>query len=32
MVANTPAQYGAFVQAELKKWGKVVQATGVKVD
>ena len=31
-IANTPAQYGAFVQAELKKWGKVIQATGVKVD
>ena len=31
-IANTPAEYGAFVQAELKKWGKVIQATGVKVD
>src|SRR5262245_21971312 len=31
-IANTPAQYGAFVQAELKKWGKVIQTTGVKVD
>jgi len=31
-IANTPAQYGAFVQAELKKWSKVIQATGVKVD
>jgi tripartite-type tricarboxylate transporter receptor subunit TctC len=31
-IANTPAEYGAFVQAELKKWSKVVQATGVKID
>jgi tripartite-type tricarboxylate transporter receptor subunit TctC len=31
-IANTPAEYGAFVQAELKKWGKVIQATGVRVD
>jgi tripartite-type tricarboxylate transporter receptor subunit TctC len=31
-IANTPAQYGAFVQAELKKWGTVIQVTGVKVD
>jgi tripartite-type tricarboxylate transporter receptor subunit TctC len=31
-IANTPAQYGAFVQAELTKWGKVIQVTGVKVD
>ena len=31
-VANTPAQYGAFVAAELKKWGKVIQSAGVKAD
>ncbi|HWP90434.1 MAG TPA: tripartite tricarboxylate transporter substrate-binding protein, partial [Burkholderiales bacterium] len=31
-VANTPAQYGAFVEAELKKWGAVIKAMGVKAD
>jgi tripartite-type tricarboxylate transporter receptor subunit TctC len=31
-IANTPAQYGAFVEAELKRWGKVIKATGIKVD
>ena len=31
-IANSPAQFGAFVEAELKKWGKVIQAAGVKVD
>ena len=31
-IANTPAQYGAFVEAELKKWGQVIKATGIKVD
>jgi len=31
-IANTPAQYGAFVNAELKKWGVVVKAAGVKAD
>ena len=31
-VANTPEQYGAFVQAELRKWGKVIRAAGVKAD
>jgi len=31
-IANTPAQYGAFVEAELKKWGAVIKAAGVKAD
>jgi tripartite-type tricarboxylate transporter receptor subunit TctC len=31
-IANTPAQYGAFVASELKKWGAVVKAAGVKAD
>jgi len=31
-IANTPEQYGAFVQAELRKWGKVIRAAGVKAD
>ena len=31
-IANTPAQYGVFVDAEMKKWGKVIKAAGVKAD
>jgi tripartite-type tricarboxylate transporter receptor subunit TctC len=31
-VANSPAQYGAFVEAELKKWGAVIKAAGVKAE
>lgn len=29
---NSPAQYGEFIKAELKKWEKVIRATGVKLD
>jgi tripartite-type tricarboxylate transporter receptor subunit TctC len=29
---STPAQYGTFVQAELKRWGGVIRATGIKID
>ncbi|HEX2827508.1 MAG TPA: tripartite tricarboxylate transporter substrate binding protein [Burkholderiales bacterium] len=31
-IANTPAQYGAFVESELRKWGGVIKSTGIKVD
>jgi tripartite-type tricarboxylate transporter receptor subunit TctC len=31
-IANTPAQYGVFVESELRKWGEVIKATGVKVE
>jgi len=31
-VASSPAQYGAFVEAELRKWEKVIKATGVKIE
>ncbi|MDB5810001.1 MAG: hypothetical protein JWN94_2123 [Betaproteobacteria bacterium] len=31
-IASTPAQYGAFVESELKKWGAVIKAAGVKSD
>jgi len=31
-IANTPAQYGAFVESEVKKWGKVIREAGVKVE
>lgn len=28
----TPAQFGAFVSAEVKRWGAVVKASGAKLD
>jgi tripartite-type tricarboxylate transporter receptor subunit TctC len=28
----SPAQFGAFVRAEVDKWAKVVEAAGVKAD
>jgi len=31
-VANTPAQFGAFMKSELGKYEQVVKATGAKVD
>ena len=31
-IGNTPEQFAAFVQAEIKKWAKVVQAAGLKVE
>jgi len=29
-IHNTPEQYTAFVQNEITKWGKVIQAAGIK--
>ena len=31
-VPNTPAQFGAFVKAEIAKWAPVVKASGARVD
>ena len=31
-VSMTPAEFGAFVEAEVAKWGKVIRAIGVKVE
>jgi tripartite-type tricarboxylate transporter receptor subunit TctC len=31
-VANTPAQFSAFIDAELKKWGQVIRTAGVKLE
>jgi tripartite-type tricarboxylate transporter receptor subunit TctC len=32
VVAETPAQFAAFIQAETAKWGKVVKESGASVD
>jgi len=31
-VANTPDQFAGFIRSELKKWAKVVQDSGARVD
>jgi tripartite-type tricarboxylate transporter receptor subunit TctC len=31
-VGNTPAQFGAFLRAELVKWTRVIQQLGIKLD
>ncbi len=31
-VGGTPAEYAAFIQSEIKKWRKVIQDAGVKLD
>lgn len=31
-VAGTPEQFGAFIKAEIAKWGKVVKASGATAD
>jgi tripartite-type tricarboxylate transporter receptor subunit TctC len=29
---NTPAEFGAFVKGEIRKWGEVVKSAGVRID
>ena len=31
-IANTPAQFAGFIDAELKRWERVIRAAGVKVE
>lgn len=31
-VGNTPEQFGAFIQAEIDKWGKVIRTAGLKAE
>lgn len=31
-VGGPPEQFGSFIRAEIEKWGKVVRATGLRVD
>ena len=29
---NSPAEFGAFVKAEIAKWAEVVKASGARID
>lgn len=31
-VGNTPEQFGAFIRSEIELWGKVIRATGMKIE
>jgi tripartite-type tricarboxylate transporter receptor subunit TctC len=31
-VGDTPAEFSAFIEADAKKWGKLIQAAGLKVE
>ena len=31
-VGNTPEQFGAFIQSEINKWGKVIRTAGLKAE
>ena len=31
-VGNTPEEFGAFIQSEIDKWGKVIRAAGLRTD
>ncbi len=31
-VGNTPEQFGAFIQSEIDKWGKVIRTAGLKAE
>jgi tripartite-type tricarboxylate transporter receptor subunit TctC len=32
LVGNTPEQFSAYIDTEIKKWGDVVKASGAKID
>jgi tripartite-type tricarboxylate transporter receptor subunit TctC len=32
IVGSTPEQFGAYIRSEIKKWEKVVRASGAKPD
>jgi len=31
-VGNSPDEFGAYIKAEIAKWGKVIRESGAKVD
>ena len=32
VIASTPEQFGAFIQSEILKWGKVVKTAGIQLE
>lgn len=32
IIGNTPDEFGAYIQSEIVKWGKVIKAAGIKLD
>ena len=32
IVGNTPAEFGAYIRSEIRKWAKVVQDSGAKIN
>jgi tripartite-type tricarboxylate transporter receptor subunit TctC len=32
IVGNTPAEFGAYIKSEIRKWAKVVQESGAKIN
>ncbi len=32
ILGSTPEQYGAYIKAEIERWGKVIKASGVQFD
>jgi hypothetical protein len=30
IIANTPAQFAAYIKSETEKWGRVIKAAGIK--
>ena len=31
-VGNTPEEFGAFIKAEIDKWGRVIKAAGLRAE
>ena len=31
-LGSAPEQFGAYIRSEIEKWGKVVRATGMRID
>jgi tripartite-type tricarboxylate transporter receptor subunit TctC len=31
-IGNTPSAFGAYIRAELDKWGKVIRSAGIRAD
>jgi len=32
IVASTPQEFGAFIKADIAKWGRLVKDAGIKVE